>query len=363
MAQWWWRVAAYFGAHRVDGLDGHERDRARQRIAMAVAIALLVAGQIAWGDAREPTAWLVLALSSAYALVAAAHLRWVLAAGRRWAAGQYLLIVCDSVLTVVALVGAPQLLGPLYPVLIVQIVRCGMRYGMRTLWLAWGAAALAAAALMPFSVFWLAEPLLLRSFVVTMLVIPLLMGPLIRRLQQANEALREEAGTDPLTGAGNRRLLERELANALESSRHGGGMTALLLFDLDNFKRVNDQFGHDRGDALLVRVVECMRARARAGDVVGRIGGDEFVLLLHGLPAEGGIGRARALADAVVGEVRLQAELLVPGQGVSASAGISCWAPHHGPAPSPAQLLRQADEAMYAAKRAGKSRSVLAAVA
>jgi len=357
------RFVGYFGAHRVEGRDEHERDRARQRIGIAAFITTLVAAHQLWMGSAAPLAWVALGLSLAYGLVAWFHLRWVLGRAQAGVGAQYLFIVLDSVMTVAVLVGAPQVLGPLYPLLIVQVVRCGMRYGVRTFWLAWGSAAVTAVVLMPFSPFWLAERLLLTSFVFTMVIIPVLTGPLIRRLHDAQRALADAAGTDPLTGAGNRRLLAHRLALAEEDSRQHGTLLALLLVDLDNFKRVNDALGHNRGDELLVQVVRRMQARCRASDFVGRVGGDELVLLMQGLPADSGVARARELADALVEEVRVLAGLLVPGHGVSASAGVACWAPHHGPALSMDELLKQADEAMYAAKRAGKSRSVLAAAA
>lgn len=97
-----------------------------------------------------------------------------------------------------------------------------------------------------------------------------------RRLAQENEQLRALASTDDLTGIANRRGI-RAAASALAES---GQPFAVLLFDLDRFKQINDSFGHDVGDQVLQSVSDCLREKTRFGDVIGRWGGDEFVVLL-----------------------------------------------------------------------------------
>ena len=354
------KLADWFGAHRADQRDAHERDRARQRIVIALVIGLLAAAHVLMADQLSTIERAMPWMCLAYAASALWHLKRVLVADRAGVLLQYLFVALDSVLTVLALACVPTMLATLYPVLMVQIVRCGMRYGQRTMWLAWGSAALAALVLLPQSAFWMDNSLLLRSFVVMLLVTPPLMGPLVRRLQSATDELRAAAGSDALTGLANRRTLDDRIRLAQELSARDHTMLALVLIDLDNFKTVNDTLGHARGDALLQQVADSLRGVTRAGDLVARLGGDEFVLLVDGLPTSIGVARAHEMADGAVARIRAAADAVVPGLGVAASAGICCWS-HDRDAPcDAAELMTRADAAMYAAKRAGKSRSAMA---
>lgn len=354
-------LAEWFGAHQVAQRDAHERDRARQRIVIAGVIALLVAGH-AW-VAGAPTAlgMLLTSLCAGYGAYALFHLKVVLAREHAGLVAQYLLIVIDSAFTVIAIAGAPQVLATLYPVLMVQIVRCGMRYGMRTLWLSWGAAAVTALVSLPMSDFWRANLLLLQSFAVMLLLIPPLMAPLIKRLHQANAELRAAADADPLTGLGNRRGLHEQIVQAQARGMRDDTLLALVLIDLDNFKRVNDTLGHAQGDRLLQSVAACMRRASRDGDPVLRLGGDEFMLLVTGLPVDTGPARAQAIADAAAMQISMAAEGLAPGLGVTASAGVCCWSPYRDAGLGAAEWLALADAAMYEKKRSRQRRPELSA--
>ena len=347
-------LADYFGAHTVLHRDEHERDRARQRAVIAMVFAL-ASGWAVWSaGADDGFERLVPWLSAAYAAYAMFHLKVMLSRARRGVLAQYVFIVLDSVLTIVAVTGAPTVLAAFYPVLMVQIVRCGMRYGIRTMWLSWGAGAAAAAMAMPASPFWMSEPQLLRSFAFMMIVIPLLFGPLIRRLHAATDELRAAAGSDALTGLGNRRMLEEHLKLARARSERDGNMLAVIVFDLDNFKRVNDTLGHATGDRLLERVAAVIRGSCRASDFVARVGGDEFVLLLEGLNPLAGRSQAEAVAAKIVAGITREAEAFVPGLGVSASAGLHVWAHAVDAQAASGDLIAAADAAMYRAKRNGK---------
>jgi len=152
---------------------------------------------------------------------------------------------------------------------------------------------------------------------------------------------------DHLTGLPNRRVfegaLERELARTLRTGRGG----ALLWIDLDDFKRVNDELGHQVGDRLLAEIGRTLRATVRAGDEVARIGGDEFVLLLP----ETDVAEAELIADRLMRALaQTGTDILMQGFGVRASIGIVRFP---GDGESTHELLAHADVTMYEVKRAG----------
>jgi diguanylate cyclase (GGDEF)-like protein len=170
------------------------------------------------------------------------------------------------------------------------------------------------------------------------------------RNRELLEKITAEARVDELTQLLNRRgfdeAVERELARASRQASSIG----VALFDLDFFKRVNDEFGHETGDRVLQRFAECLRSSLRAGDLAARMGGEEFVALLPGANLEETreyserVRRALALASDHPG---------IPGITVSAGASAAV-AP-----PSIEEPLRRADTALYAAKARGRDRTVL----
>ena len=162
------------------------------------------------------------------------------------------------------------------------------------------------------------------------------------------------AMTDPLTGLYNSRWLrdtgERDIARAARDCKP----LSLLLVDLDHFKTVNDSSGHAIGDVVLQRVAAQLRTTVRGTDAVVRIGGEEFVVLLHECSAEGAWIAAEAVRSAVRDVVMPDGCSL---EGLTASIGIATY-PAHGVTMD--QLLGAADRAMYAAKHEGRDRSVRA---
>jgi diguanylate cyclase (GGDEF)-like protein/PAS domain S-box-containing protein len=165
------------------------------------------------------------------------------------------------------------------------------------------------------------------------------------------EEIEAMAFMDPLTRLPNRRLMEDRLQQALAFATRTEKLVAVCMMDLDGFKNVNDSYGHEAGDAVLVQVAGRLLQVVRANDTVARLGGDEFVLLLAGLndvgEAEEILGRALA---AVRLPVRLAGELPAV---VSASIGLAVFPDD---AQSADDLLRRSDAAMYAAKRQGRDR-------
>jgi diguanylate cyclase (GGDEF)-like protein len=158
---------------------------------------------------------------------------------------------------------------------------------------------------------------------------------------------------DPLTGLPNRILLEDRLAMALAGQRRMGSVLAVLFCDLDHFKLVNDTFGHDGGDDVLITTATRLTSAVRATDTVSRLGGDEFVVLCPDLSSEA------ELTDVVERIVQLLSEPLDIGgrrASVSGSVGVAFV---EGDAATPASLtdlLREADAAMYRAKANGRNR-------
>jgi diguanylate cyclase (GGDEF)-like protein/PAS domain S-box-containing protein len=154
---------------------------------------------------------------------------------------------------------------------------------------------------------------------------------------------------DPLTGLANRVLFRDHLERALARQGRSHGTVALLFVDLDDFKRVNDSYGHAAGDQILSQVADRLTGAVRADDVVGRQSGDEFAILLTQVRNE---DEAIASAERVLGELRRP--ILLGGRSivVGGSIGIALTVEHGA---SVEELITQADAAMYAAKASGKA--------
>ena len=164
----------------------------------------------------------------------------------------------------------------------------------------------------------------------------------------SNARLTRQVTTDALTELPNRAWLERILAEALLASRDGGAGVGLVLLDVDDFKRVNDTFGHVTGDAVLRQVAQLLPGALRHSDTAGRWGGEEFLIVLPDTDLAGA-----ALVAAKLVELVRTAPSPHTGAPVTISAGVAA-APQHGL--DAEELVRRADLALYAAKRAGKDR-------
>ncbi|EKO37457.1 MAG: diguanylate cyclase (GGDEF) domain-containing protein [Solidesulfovibrio magneticus str. Maddingley MBC34] len=162
-------------------------------------------------------------------------------------------------------------------------------------------------------------------------------------LREAHDALRQLAQTDALTGLSNRRHFLEQAQAVLEDLQAQGGRASLIMLDLDHFKRINDVHGHQAGDLALREAARHLRAALREGDVIGRLGGEEFGVLLPGLDSGEALAVARQLRRAV-------AASRPGGLRVTASFGLA-----DGP-PQLDSLLVKADEYLYAAKEAGRDR-------
>jgi diguanylate cyclase (GGDEF)-like protein len=164
------------------------------------------------------------------------------------------------------------------------------------------------------------------------------------RLQQ--QRLQHLSITDPLTGAYNRRNMEQELQLSVEEYRRSGTTMSLLLFDLDHFKAINDNYGHDKGDDVLLTFSELVSANTRKVDRFFRFGGEEFLMLLKGASLD----QALAIAEKI--RAATESSPALPSVRVTVSIGVAAL----GPDESWEQWLARADAAMYKAKQSGRNR-------
>jgi diguanylate cyclase (GGDEF)-like protein len=169
-----------------------------------------------------------------------------------------------------------------------------------------------------------------------------------RDLRHANHRLRWLTAIDPLTGVLNRRTMHRRLRAELKRAQRDDSPTALLLLDLDHFKQINDRFGHVAGDRVLRRVGRLLRRWARATDSVGRIGGEEFLVILPATP----LAQAIRFANRLRALVSRGTDSTLPA--VTASIGVSVRGPTA--ALDVESAIREADAAMYRAKADGRDR-------
>ncbi len=175
----------------------------------------------------------------------------------------------------------------------------------------------------------------------------------VTELKQAQQRLTDLARVDMLTALPNRLALGEALPRALARAARAGQPLALLFLDIDNFKAINDTFGHAGGDSVLVEFSQRLRRAVRANDTVARLAGDEFVVILENIAD-------RDSACAIAGKINvLVADTPFPVDGrpleVSTSIGIA-WHPATLPSTTAADLLARADAALYGAKAAGRNR-------
>jgi diguanylate cyclase (GGDEF)-like protein len=206
------------------------------------------------------------------------------------------------------------------------------------------------------SVYWTVVPFSIMASVSLMLAVlwerspflaTALVGPLVaialyqRSVHSALKAMRL-ALTDPLTGLGNHRHFHERLQHDLDKAQEEGFPLTLCLLDIDNFKQVNDRYGHPTGDKVLAQVA----ARLRQGGEAFRLGGDEFALLLPRRDEHEGLSIARAIIE------RMSETEIDLGEVLNMSAGVATY-PQHGVERS--ELVRVADSALYVAKEQGKN--------
>lgn len=197
----------------------------------------------------------------------------------------------------------------------------------------------------------LARTLAINAAIVQPLYVLMLTGVSLMRssMQMSDERARrmkEAAETDPLTGLANRRAIDESLSALLESVRLDGWPASVFMIDVDHFKAINDHRGHAVGDTVLVELARLLASQLRAGDQVGRWGGEEFLVMAHPTAPSAALELAERLRAAV------QAHAFTQGQQVTVSIGVA----HCRAQDTPSALLQRVDEALYAAKSGGRNR-------
>lgn len=178
-------------------------------------------------------------------------------------------------------------------------------------------------------------------------------------LTKAQKALEQMAVTDPLTGLYNRRYFTERLTEEFNQIGRAEVVVHLIMFDLDHFKKVNDTYGHQAGDAVLLQFSHILRRAVRKHDIIARIGGEEFVIAMFNIPSN----RAHTVSERIRQEVEGY-----PFEGedckmsLSTSIGVASYPDVPMENPSLEKLLQAADEALYYAKNNGRNRMVIAPI-
>ena len=171
-----------------------------------------------------------------------------------------------------------------------------------------------------------------------------------KELEDKNRSLQYLASTDPLTGLINRRIFDEKISFEISRIKRYGSKSSLLIVDIDNFKDVNDNFGHPVGDALLVEFALMLKELLRETDIVARIGGEEFAILLTGTDGENGRIVAEKIRETTENKI-----FVIDGNEINITVSIGLAA-LDSTTDSYAEVYKYADKALYISKAKGKNR-------
>lgn len=172
------------------------------------------------------------------------------------------------------------------------------------------------------------------------------------RVEQRTRELEQLASTDPVTGLNNRRELMRQLSDELSRAHRYERLLSVLMIDIDNFKSLNDTYGHQAGDHVLAEFADIFHNTCRSADIIGRYGGEEFVILAP----ETSLTQASQFAELLAKQVRAR-RIAFDNETISVSCSIGVTAIRQKD--STDQILKRADQTMYRAKASGKDKVVV----
>lgn len=181
------------------------------------------------------------------------------------------------------------------------------------------------------------------------------MGFILMIKERADREMHTLAMSDPLTKIFNRRALMAQAEKEIASAERNRLPLALVMIDIDHFKRINDQYGHTAGDAVLVEVASLLALHLRRQDTIGRYGGEEFCILLPATDADGAAALAEKLRAGVASAMLPTERADIP---VTISLGVTVWQADMNPSDC-GRLLEEADQALYQAKTKGRNRAVV----
>jgi diguanylate cyclase (GGDEF)-like protein len=326
--------------HRARMLDmGPRVVRARTIAAAAVGVGMLAT--------IEHLGWWAFALFAAM-LANLATVDWRIDRARRPER-----VVAGSVLLIIVLTGISAALtggarSPVLALIVIPVVLSAARFRAQVVWFAAGSAVLVA--ILVATITGVQQAIDHPLTLIVVLVLLVAVTAAATALADAEQQFRSESVLDPLTGLLNRSGLEARFIEVREQARLLGRPVCLIMCDLDNFKRVNDRHGHERGDAVLREVSYEMRNLLRSFELFYRLGGEEFLILLPGIDLAGGVAIAQNLRAAVDAH-------RPGGLPVTASFGVSAAV---GEEIEFLPLFKAADAALYRAKSGGRNLVVAA---
>jgi diguanylate cyclase (GGDEF)-like protein len=328
-----WLCPSELDRHRIFQSSAGVR-RARGIGAAAIGLALVASGPlIGW--------WLLVPFAAAALNLATIDARLRRSARPERVVARSLLFTFSQIVWVVAGTGGPA--SPFLPLLVIPAAQTAVRFRAAVVVAALGITAAVLAGMC----FLVDAQATLDQPAAPIAVIALLVNvvAIVSSLQAAEIRHRDDASVDPLTGLLNRTGLEARFRELSDQAAFGGGDLCVLLVDVDEFKRINDTEGHDRGDAVLRALADELRVELRAFELVYRLGGEEFLVVLRDVELSAGAAIAERLRR------RVEAAPLA-GCAVTISIGVSGA---HGEGVDWERLYRQADEALYAAKAGGRN--------
>ncbi len=268
-------------------------------------------------------------------------------------------LTLDVTATTIAMILAEDFGAFFYPVLQWIVIGHGVRFGRITMLLASALAVAGFGLAITLTLYWKENLLIATGLLIGLFIIPIYLLSLLRKLQELNNMLSQKldetyhcANYDVVTGLSNRHQFYRRLESMIRQAKRYKRHFAIVYIDLNDFKLVNDEYGHHAGDKVLQVIGERISECTRESDLPARIGGDEFAIIFDGVNSctDSQINVTR-IVDAIDNPIRINGEL----HNQTASIGISIF-PDDGQTSD--ELLHNADIAMYAAKRSKDRRPV-----